>query len=240
MSKGTVLFGDLTPQIKGAAGTDLFDILTGFVLSANGRVFHVTSVCDKQIIIFSQIQKILMTIREKLHTFCNLLSVMNIKTNIHDLRIEMELYALSFQILNHGKDHGFILVILGKAQCTQIRQSVNVVNETLHVPLHFKGTVAVVEGKHGTPVGPEIAAQHFIIQNIRDSLLLQHFIRSENQAGELHCRFITQAKLTVCMCILPLFFCNPAKRIIGVFLVQPVILVENTDSFCLNRWNGTE
>ena len=42
------------------------------------------------------------------------------------------------------------------------------------------------------------------------------------------------------MCILPLFFCNPAKRIIGVFLVQPVILVENTDSFCLNRWNGTE
>ena len=77
---------------------------------------------------------------------------MEIKDNVGNLGIELELYACVLQVFLHRKDQGFILIVFGEFQCTEIRESADMVDETLEVQLHFQCAVPVLESKHGAPV----------------------------------------------------------------------------------------
>ena len=139
VTEGGILRGDLAPQIEGPAGTDLLDVLAGLVLPADGGVLHVAAVRDEKIVTFGQIQELLAAVHEELHTLCDLSPIVDIKADVHDLGVEMELRTMALQILDHGEDHGLILVVLRETQRPQIRQTVDMVDEALHVTLHFGG-----------------------------------------------------------------------------------------------------
>ena len=152
----------------------------------------------------------------------------------------MELRAVALQIFDHRQDHGLILVVLCEAQRPQIRQTVDMVDEALHIALHFQRAVAGVEREHRPPVGPEIAAQHLVVQNVRDPLSFQRFVRRENQLGQLQRGLVAQAELSVRMRVLALLLGHAAEGIIGVGLVQPVILIQDADTLRLDGRDGAE
>ena len=57
-----------------------------------------------------------------------------------------------FQVLHHGKNQGFILIVLGKFQGGEIRKASDMVDKTLDIQLHLQGAVPFLKGKHGSPV----------------------------------------------------------------------------------------
>ena len=240
MPEGRILRGDFAPQVERPTGPDIIDILAGLVLPTNGGVLHVAAVGNEEIIVLCQIQELLAAIRKKFHTPCDLFPAVNVKAHIHDLGVEMEVYAVALQVLDYGEDHGLILVILCEAQGPQVGQAVDMVDKALHVAFHLQRAVAVVEGKHCPPVCPEVAVKHFCIQHIRDAFFLQLFIRREDQACQLHGSLVAEAEFSICVGVLPLLLRHPAEGVVGVSLVQPVILIENTDTLRLNRGDGAE
>ena len=181
MAKGRVLRGDLPPKIEGSARLDLRPVFAGFVLAANGGVFHIAAVGDEQIVVLGQIQPPRLIVRQQLHAPGHLSAIGDLKAHIHDLCVEVELCAMIFQVLYHRKDHGFVLVVLGESERTKIRQPVDMMDEPLHIALHLQRAVAVVEGEHRAPVGPEVAVQHLRAQYIRDAPVGQRLIGREEQ-----------------------------------------------------------
>ena len=100
-----------------------------------------------------------------------LFAVGAVKGNVGHLDAVMELHAIAFQVLDHGQDHGFILVVAGKAQGGEIRQAADVVDVALKVALHLQGAVPVLKGEHGAPVQPEVGVQDFVIKEVGDLFL---------------------------------------------------------------------
>ena len=142
---------------------------------------------------------------------------------------------MDLQIPYHGQDHGLVLVIAGEAQRFEIRQTAHMVDEALDVPLHLQSTVPILEGKHGAPVEPEVGVQHFVIEVVGDAFVVQFLIRGKEQAHNLHGRFIRNIKLAVRVGILAPVHGGPTEGVVGVFLVQPVILIQNADTLGFNR-----
>ena len=59
-------------------------------------------------------------------------------------------------------------------------------NESLEIQLHLQCTVPVFKSKHRSPVKPECRVKDFFIKNILDRLIIQIFIRSQEQLHDLH------------------------------------------------------
>ena len=147
---------------------------------------------------------------------------------------------MTFQIFYHRKDHGLVLIIFCKAQGLEIRQAAYVVDETLDIELHLQGTVPVLEGKHGTPIEPEVGVQDLTIKEIGDFLIIKVLIRSEEEAHNLQRTLVGDVKLAVSVGILATVDGCTAKGEVRVLLIQPVIFIEYTDAFRLNGRNRTE
>ena len=113
-------------------------------------------------------------------------------------------------------------------------------NEAFNVQLHFQGAVPVFKGEHGAPVQPEIAVQHFIIKEIGDLLVVQFFIRGEEQVHDLHRAFIADGEFAVGVGVLASILCSAAQAEIGVLLVQPIVFVQDADALGFDGWDGTE
>ena len=102
-----------------------------------------------------------------------------LQSNIHvrDLNAEVELHAVALQVLDHGQDHGLILVVLGEAQRLEVGQTADVVDIALDIELHLQGAVPVFKGEHRAPVEPEVGVQHLVVEEVGDALVLKLLVR---------------------------------------------------------------
>ena len=98
----------------------------------------------------------------------------------------------------------------------------------------------VLEGEHGAPVHPEVGVQHLVVEEVGDGLVIEVLVRGEEEPHYLHGRLVRQAELAVGVGVLAAFLGGTAQRVVGVFLVEPVILVEHRDAGVLDRGDGAE
>ena len=142
------------------------------------------------------------------------------------------------QVSDHGQDDGLVLVVAGKTQGGEIRQTADMVDIALEIELHFQSTVPVFKGKHSAPVQPEVGVQHLIVKEVGDLLILQLLVRGKEQLHDLHGTLIGQAELTIGVGVLTAVHGSAAERVVGVFLVQPVIFIQHAGALGLQRRDG--
>ena len=114
------------------------------------------------------------------------------------------------------------------------------VDIALDIELHFQGAVPVFKGKHRAPVEPEVGVEDLVVKEVCDALVLQVFIRGEKQLHDLHRTLVGNVELAVGMRVLTTVDGSAAEGIVRVFLVQPVILVENAYALRLDGRDGVE
>ena len=119
-----------------------------------------------------------------------------------------------FQVTGHGQDNGLILVIPGKTQGREIRQTADVVDIPLEVEFHFQSTVPVFKGKHGAPVKPEVGGENLLVKNIGDLFILQLLVRGEEEFHDLQRALIRDGKFAIRVGVLALFLRRAAKGVI--------------------------
>jgi len=204
------------------------------VLIAVDRAFGTASVGNEDEVILGENDAFLDAVYFALDGFCYFLSIVDFKDNVGYFGIELEVYAGILEVFLHRKNQGFILVVLREFQCGEVRQSADVVNEPLEVQLHLQCTMPVFECEHRSPVQPEGGIEDFIIENILDRLVVQILVSCHEEFHDLHAAFLAQVELSVGMGILAAVLRCTAQGVVRVFFVQPVILVENGYTRCLN------
>ena len=152
MSEGRILFCDIFPQAPYAAGTNLCVTVGCMVLVTVDGTFGTASVGNEYQVVLGEDNALLYTFYLALNSFCHLFAVIDIKNNICHFGVELEVHTCCLQILLHGKDQRLVLVVLGELQSAEIRQSGNMMDESLEVKLHFQCAVPVLESEHGSPV----------------------------------------------------------------------------------------
>ena len=153
MAKGGVLDRDAPPHIPAAAFLDFRAKIGGHILAAHGGVLNAAAIGDENKIVIRQHDEILLVVAQHFDGSGVLAAIrFDVKFHIDHFRAVMELHIMAFQVTHHGQDHGFILIILGKAQGLEIGQAADMVNEAFNVQLHFQGAVPVFKGEHGAPV----------------------------------------------------------------------------------------
>ena len=240
MAEGRVLRGNLAPHIPAAAGFDLGVIGRGLVLAAAGGVFDAAAVGDEDQIVFSQVDGVLLALADDVDALCKLAGRGAVEFHVHDLDAIVELDAEALEILDHRQNHGLILIILCEAQGLEIGQTADVVDETLDIELHFQRAVPVFECEHCAPVEPEVRVEDLIVEEVRNALVLQVFIRREKQLHDLHRALVGNVELAVGVCILPAVNGGAAEGVVGILLVQPVILIKDAHALRLDRRDGVE
>ena len=240
MAEAGVLGCDLTPQVPAAALLDFGAIGGGGVLAADGGIFNTAAVGDKDEVIFGQVDAVFQAIAQDVDAGSLLFAAGAVKGHVDDLGVVVELHAEAFQVLDHGQDHRLILVVAGKAQGCEIRQTADMVDITLQVALHLQGAVPVLEGEHRAPVHPEIGVQHLIVEEVGDLFIVQLLIRGHEQLQDLHSALVRQAEFAVGVGILAAVDGGTAETVVGVVLVQPVVLVQHGVVLVLDGGDGAE
>ena len=164
----------------------------------------------------------------------------NREFHVLDLGVVAEFDAVRFQILDHRQNHRLVLVVAGETQRGKVRQASDVMNVALDVQLHFQRGVPVFEGEHGAPVQPEVGVQHLIIEEIGDRLVIQVFVRGEEQLHDFHRSLVGQPELALEPRVLAEILGGAAQRVVRVLLVEPVVLVEYADAFGFDGGNRAE
>ena len=175
MSERWILRCDIFPEGPAAACTNFRVAVRCMVLITIDRTFCTASVCDEYEVVFSKDDAFFYAIYLAFDRRCDLLVILEFKDHVGNFCVELEVNACFLQIFLHWKDQGFVLVVFGEFQGTEIRKSCNVVDETLEVKLHLQGTVPVFECEHGSPVQPEGGIKYFIVENILDGLIVDVF-----------------------------------------------------------------
>ena len=160
--------------------------------------------------------------------------------DILDLRVEVELHAGGLEVLDERQDHRLVLVVAGEAQSGEVRQPRHMVDEALEVELHLERGVPVLEGEHGAPVHPEVGGEHLIVEVIGDGAVVELLVGREDELHDLHRGLVREAELAVAAGVVPAVLCGAAERVVGVFLVEPVVLVQDGDAGCLDGGDGAE
>ena len=173
MSEGRILCGNVFPQGPYTTCTNFGISVWSMVLVAVNSALCAASVCDEYKIVFCKKDALLYAFDFALNGRSDLFSIFEIEDHVCDLCIELEVNACILQIFLHRKDQGFVLVIFGEFQGTEIRKSCNVMDETLEVKLHLQSTVPVLKCEHGAPVQPEGRIKYLIIENILDSFVVK-------------------------------------------------------------------
>ena len=240
MAERGVLRGNLAPHVPAAAGFELGVVRCGHVLAAHRGIFHAAAVRDEDQIVFRKVNAVFLAVVNHFDALCDLLAVAAVEEHIRDLRAEMELHAVALEVLHHRQDHRLILVVLREAKGLEVGQTSDVVDIALNVELHLQRAVPVFKGEHRSPVEPEIRVQDLVVKVIGDLLVLKLLVRREEQLHDLHRALVGNIKLAIGVCVLSALFRGAAKRIVGVLLVEPVILVENAHALGLNGGNRVE
>ena len=152
----------------------------------------------------------------------------------------MDLHALAFQVVHHGQDEGFELVVPGEAQCAEVGEPADVVDETLDVALHLERAVPALEGEHGAPVQPEVGIEHIVGKIVGYGLVVELLFGGEEQVHDLHARLVGQVE-----CIVEAGVFTPVDRcaaqgIIGIALVQLIVVIEDAHVLVLDGGDGSE
>ena len=100
-------------------------------------------------------------------------------------------------------------------------------NVSLQISLHFKCGRPTLEGKHRLPIQPEICFPKIFIKNFTYLFVFKLLFGNHKQFGKVHRRLFIQLEFSVRMSVLPAIDRGAAKRIIGVFLIEPIIFVQN-------------
>ena len=240
MSEGRILSCDIFPQRPYTTGTDLCITVWCVVLVTVDRALCTASVSDENIIILCKKDTLLHIFYLAFDSSGDLFAILEIKDHVCDLSIKLEVNTCILQIFFHGKDQGFVLVVLGEFQGAEIRKTCNVVDKTLEVKLHLQSTVPVFKCEHGSPVQPEGGIKHFIIEYIFDGFIVKILILCHKKLHDLHTAFLAQVKFSVSMCILSTIDGCTAERIVRIVLVQPVELVQNRSTRFFKRRNTAE
>ena len=103
------------------------------VLITVDRTFCTASVCDKYEVVFSKDDALFRSIYFAFDRRCNFFAFFEFEDNVGDFGIELKIHACSFQIFLHRKNQGFVLIVFGEFQGTEIRKSCNVMDETLEI-----------------------------------------------------------------------------------------------------------
>ena len=135
----------------------------------------------------------------------------DLEIDVLHLHVVVELHAESFQILDHWQNHRLILVVTGKTQRTEVRQSANMMDISTDIQLHFQRTMPIFKSEHSAPVHPEIRIENLIVEIIRNFLAVQFLIRSEEQFHDLHRGFVRQIEFAVRACVNTARFCGAAE-----------------------------
>ena len=122
MSEGWILCGDILPETPNAAGTNLSVSVGSVVLITINSALCAASIGNKNQVIFGKDDTLFHTVYFAFNGFGNLLVILDVKDNVGNLSIKLEVNTGSLQIFLHGQDQGLILVIFGKFQCTEIRE----------------------------------------------------------------------------------------------------------------------
>ena len=153
---------------------------------AVNRALRTASVCDKYQIIRCQRNGFLLSTYLAFNRGGSLFISLKREENVGNFRIVLEGNACLFQIFYHGKNQGFILIVLGKFQRGEIRQSTDMMDKTLDIKLHFQRTVPVFKGEHGSPVQPEIRGKYLVIEEILNLFVIQLFLCGKEQLHDFH------------------------------------------------------
>ena len=190
MSERWILCCDIFPEGPAAACTDFCITVWRMVLITVDRTFCTASVCYKYEVVFSKDDALFDSVYFAFDCSCNLFVFFEFEDNVGDFGIELEVHTCSFQIFLHRKDQGFILIVFGEFQGTEIRKSCDVMDEALEVQFHFQSTVPVFECKHSSPVQPESGIEYFIVENIFNGLIVEVFIFCHEEFHNLHTAFL--------------------------------------------------
>ena len=137
MSEGRVLGSDPLPQPPAAAGAGLCIAHRRVVLvSVNGSL-STASVRNKDKIILSQRDFLLLAALHVLDRLRNLFLTLDVKPHIRNLGAKLDLDACRLQIFLHRQNQRLILVVTRKFKCREIRKSANVVDKTLKIAFHL-------------------------------------------------------------------------------------------------------
>ena len=151
----------------------------------------------------------------------------DIKNHIGDSGVILELDAVGLQVLHHWKDQGLVLVIFCELKRRQIRESADVMDETLDIKLHLQSAVPILKGEHGSPVEPEIGSEKFLCEDVVYLFVIQILILCEEELHDLHSGFVAESEFIIRVGILASVLCHTHERVIGVFFIQPVKFVQD-------------
>ena len=190
MPESGILDGDVAPQAPAAAGADFGIPVGGVVLVAVDGALGAASVGDEDQVVLREHDSFFHAFYLALDGFRYLFAVLFLKYHIGDFGAELEVHAGVLQVLLHGQDQGFVLVVLGELQGAEVRQARDMVDEALEVQLHLQGAVPVLESEHGAPVQPEGGVEDFLIEHVLDGLVVQVFVPGHEQLHDFHCALL--------------------------------------------------
>ena len=240
MSERRILQRNAVPHIPASAFMKTGIKRSRLVLASDGCIFHASAVCDEYKIIFCQRDEFLLAVSCHFDGRCSLLLSLNIELDVINLYAVFEADAKALQILDHRENHGFILVITGEAKRREIRKSSDMMYVSLQITLHLQCGVPVLKCKHRAPVHPEVGVKNLFVEDLIDSLIVQILIRGQIQLHNFLCTLVGESEFLIGMCILSSFLRRAAQGVIRILLIQPVILIQHTDSRRLDRGNRTE
>ena len=225
MAEGRILRGDVAPQVPAAA---VFDLEFGGMRVVAGRgIFGAAAVGDKYEVVLNQVNGFFLALMDAEDLAGHLAAALNIEQHVGHAGVVLELHIVVFQILDHGQDQRFILVVLGELQCGEIRQAADVVNEALNIQLHLQCAVPLLESKHRLPVEPEIALVEFLIKHIVQRFVVKILIRGHEELDDLHRGLVRQGELAVRMRVLTTVLGGAHQGVVGVMLVEPIVFVQH-------------
>ena len=240
MSKCRILTGNIFPERPASAVSNFRIFCRGMILIAVNRSFCTASIGNKYKIIFCQRDFLYLAMHLAFNGSGCLLLSLHLKTDIGHFRSKLKLHTCPFQIFLHRKNERFILIIPSKFQCRKIRQSTDMVNKSLEIPLHLQGTVPVFKCKHRTPVEPEIRTKYFVIKDILNRLIIEIFVFHKEQFHDLHAALLTQTEFAIGMGILSTVHCCTTQRIVRIMFVQPIIFIQHRCIRYFQRRNTSE
>ncbi len=153
----------------------------GRVMIAPLGVLHQGAIGYEDQVVFGKINAAQLSVLNPFDAACDLVIGCNIECDIHHLRVELNLDALLTKPCDQRQHERLVLVVLSELQCAEVRQAVDVVNETLNVELHLQGAVPLLEGKHRSPVEPEVGVEEILAEDFVDSLFVELFGQSKDE-----------------------------------------------------------
>ncbi|MNC21153.1 hypothetical protein D3C75_691220 [compost metagenome] len=201
---------------------------------------RIAAVGDKHQVVLRKGDDPLLAMLQTYQTFGGFQAAVKREFHIRDRYAIPEPDTMVFQIFYQRQGQGFILIVLGKLEGGEIRQSANMMNETGNVPAHLCGAVPGLKGEHGLPIQPEVRVEEVLAEHIGNLHIVQGFLWSEEQLDNFHGGFFGQGKLAVRMGAFPAVNNGPFQRIVGILLVEPIALIQHRGVLYFKRGNGAE